>query len=257
MLERLSGNAVTQEAWADVAGARLRVLTAGPPEAPPLVLIHGLGMSADYWTAYTFPALAGAYRLIAPDLPGFGRSAGLPRFTLGAYRTVVRGLIEQVAPGRPVHLLGHSMGGQISIAVAAHAPARIRSLTLVGAAGLPWREAVWRIPLRAAFDRCNYQPRLLRYGFQARPLGRSYRECLAMIMGEARTTEALLPRIPAPVLLVWGERDYMVPLQYGRTMARLLPRARLAVGRGLSHVPFFERPAAFHRLVADFLQEHE
>jgi pimeloyl-ACP methyl ester carboxylesterase len=167
---------------------------------------------------------------------------------------VVQGLIAQLAPGERVHLLGHSMGGQVSIAVAAHAPERIRSLTLVGAAGLPWREAAWRIPLRAARDRCNYQPRLLRYGMQARPFGRVYRECLAMILRGAAETGALLPRITAPTLLVWGERDYMVPLHYGRTMARRLPHARLAVGRGLSHVPFFERPAAFHRLVAEFLQ---
>jgi pimeloyl-ACP methyl ester carboxylesterase len=257
MLQQRSQSDAVQESRVEAAGAWVRVLTAGPEDAPPLVLIHGLGMSADYWTAYTFPALAASYRLIALDLPGFGRSGGLPRFTLAAYSAVVRGLIAQVAPGRRVHLLGHSMGGQISIAVAAHAPEQIRSLTLVGSAGLPWREAPWRVPLRAAFDRCNYQPRLLRYGFQARPLGRSYRECLAMILAEAGTTEALLPRITAPTLLVWGENDYMVPLRYGRTMARLLPNARLAVGRGLSHVPFFQRPAAFHRLVADFLQEHE
>ncbi len=250
------GAATVLDSWVDVAGTQLRVIQAGPEDAPPLVLVHGLGMSADYWTEYTIPALAADYRIIAPDLPGYGRSAPLPRHTVGAYSAVVRGLIDQVAPGRAVHLLGHSMGGQISIAVAAHAPARIRSLTLVGAAGLPWREAAWRIPLRAALDRCNYQPRLLRYGMQARPFGRVYRECVAMILGGAGETEALLPRITVPTLLVWGERDYMVPLHYGRTMARLLPHARLAVGRGLSHVPFFERPAAFHRLVAGFLHEY-
>jgi pimeloyl-ACP methyl ester carboxylesterase len=243
-----------QETWVTVAGRALRVLRAGPPEAPPVVLVHGLGMSADYWTEYTIPALVAQYRLIVPDLPGYGQSAPLPRHTVGAYSAALRGLIDQVAPGERVHLLGHSMGGQISIAVAAHAPERIRSLTLVGAAGLPWREQVWRIPLRAAFDRCNYQPRLLRYGMQARPFGRVYRECISMILSGAGETEALLPRITAPTLLIWGENDYMVPLHYGRTMARRLPNARLAVGRGLSHVPFFERPAAFHRLVADFLE---
>jgi pimeloyl-ACP methyl ester carboxylesterase len=71
---------------------------------------------------------------------------------------------------------------------------------------------------------------------------------------EWRLVMRQLGGIRAPTLLIWGERDYMVPLHYGRTMARLLPHARLAVGRGLSHVPFFERPAAFHRLVAEFLQ---
>jgi pimeloyl-ACP methyl ester carboxylesterase len=254
MVQQRSRANRVQERWVETAEARVRVLTAGAADAPPLVLVHGLGMSADYWTAYTFPALAPAYRVLALDLPGFGRSAPLPRHTSAAYSAVVQGLIDQLAPGARVHLLGHSMGGQVSIAVAAHAPERIRSLTLVGAAGLPWREAAWRIPLRAARDRCNYQPRLLRYGMQARPFGRVYRECLAMILRGAAETGALLPRITAPTLLIWGERDYMVPLHYGRTMARLLPHARLAVGRGLSHVPFFERPAAFHRLVAEFLQ---
>ncbi len=255
MRQQRVGVKTAREGWVEVAGTSLRVIQAGPEAAPPLVLVHGLGMSADYWTEYTIPALAADYRIIAPDLPGYGRSAPLPRHTVGAYSAVVRGLIDQLAPDERVHLLGHSMGGQISIAVTGHAPERIRSLTLVGAAGLPWREAVWRIPLRAALDRCNYQPRLLRYGMQAQPFGRVYRECLGMILGGAGETEALLPRITAPTLLIWGDRDYMVPLHYGQAMARLLPHARLAVGRGLSHVPFFERPAAFHRLVADFLEE--
>jgi pimeloyl-ACP methyl ester carboxylesterase len=256
MLQRIHRPFVARPGWVTVDGVRLRVLTAGPAAAPPVLLVHGLGMSAAYWTAHTFPALAAAFRLIAPDLPGFGRSAPLARHTLDGYIRALHGLLARLAPDTPVHVLGHSMGGQISIGLAATHPAQVRSLTLVGAAGMPWREPPWRVVLRAARDGCNYQPRLLAYGWQARPPARVYRECVRMIMRDGAQAPALLPRITAPVLLVWGERDYQVPLAYGRAMAHLLPNARLAVGRGLGHVPFFERPAAFHRLVAAFLAAH-
>lgn len=256
MLRRRRDPVGTRPVWVDLDHGRVRVLAAGPPAAPPLLLIHGLGMSAAYWTAYTFPALGGAFRLLAPDLPGYGGSAPLPRHTLAAYTDAVRALLDRLAPQAPVHVLGHSMGGQIALGLAAAAPAQVRSLTLVGAAGLPWREPPWQVSLRAATDRCNFQPRLLAYGFQAGPFSRVYRECVQMIMAGGTHLPAALARITAPTLLVWGAQDRQVPPAYGRALARLLPNARLAIGRGLGHVPFFERPAAFHRLVAGFLAEH-
>ena len=256
MLLRRYGPCDAHPAWVDLDHGRVRVLAAGPPAAPPLLLIHGLGMSAAYYTAHTFPALGGAFRLVAPDLPGYGGSDPLPHHTLAAYTGAVRALLDRLAPDGPVHLLGHSMGGQIALGVAAADPARVRSLTLVGAAGLPWREPPWWVSVRAATDRCNFQPRLLAYGFQAGPFSRVYRECVRMIMAGEAELPATLARITAPTLLIWGAQDRQVPLAYGRTLARLLPNARLAVGPGLGHVPFFERPAAFHRLVAGFLAEH-
>src|SRR4051794_22507216 len=138
MLQRRRRPFVARETWVDQDQGRMRVLTAGPDDAPPLLLVHGLGMSADYWTAFTFPALAAGYRLIAPDLPGFGRSAPLPQHTLAAYTEVLGDLLQRLAPGDPAHVLGHSMGGQLSLSLAATHPARVRSLTLVDAAGLPW-----------------------------------------------------------------------------------------------------------------------
>ena len=256
MLHWRRGEGAASPAWVELDHGRVRVLTAGPPDAPPLLLIHGLGMSAAYWTAYTFPALGGAFRLLAPDLPGYGGSDPLPHHTLAAYTGTLRALLDRLASYEPAHMLGHSMGGQLALGLAAADPARVRSLTLVGAAGLPWREPPWWMSLRAATDRGNFQPRLLAYGFQAGPFSRTYRECVQMIMAAETPHPAALARITAPTLLVWGAQDRQVPLAYGRTLARLLPNARLAVGHGLGHVPFFERPAAFHRLVARFLAEN-
>src|SRR6478672_934863 len=99
MLERRRGPFVAQTVTVRGDHGVVRVLTAGRPGAPPLLLVHGLGMSAAYWTAFTFPALAARYRLIAPDLPGFGRSDPLPRHTLAAYVQVLERVLDEQAPG--------------------------------------------------------------------------------------------------------------------------------------------------------------
>jgi pimeloyl-ACP methyl ester carboxylesterase len=95
------------------------------------VFVHGLGGSSTNWTDL-MGLLAPTLTCLAPDLPGFGRSAPAPRYTVGTHVRAVIALLEQ--QDGPVHLFGNSLGGAVSTRVAAHRPDLVRSLTLVSPA---------------------------------------------------------------------------------------------------------------------------
>ena len=115
---------------------RTHVLTAGPPDAPPLVLVHG-NVSAARFFAETMVALAGDYRCVAPDLRGFGRSAQAPggraarrpRLRRRYPRAAGRGPPAAPRP-RPVHLLGWSLGGGVALQYAIDHPGAVASVIL-------------------------------------------------------------------------------------------------------------------------------
>lgn len=116
--------------WADIEGPIHYVDFGGPDDGPRLVLVHGLGGSLVSWSALA-PALTSVGRVIAVDLPGFGRSPGSPRpVTLPANRKVLRRFVTQVT-GSPVIIVGHSMGGTIAAMLAVQHSALAAGLIFV------------------------------------------------------------------------------------------------------------------------------
>lgn len=121
-------------ATVDVGGQALYVRRAGTPDGEPAVFVHGLGGSATNWT--DLMALLGhRFDEHAPDLPGFGRSAPPQggRFTIDAHVDAVVRYVQRLDRG-PVHLLGNSLGGAVSVRLAAEHPELVRTLTLVSPA---------------------------------------------------------------------------------------------------------------------------
>jgi pimeloyl-ACP methyl ester carboxylesterase len=117
-----------------VGGQSLYVRRAGRPDAPPAVFVHGLGGSSNNWTDLV-ALLADRVDAHAPDLPGFGRS-GPPkdgRYAVDAHADAVVAYVRGIGRG-PVHLLGNSLGGAVSVRVAAEHPDLVRSLTLISPA---------------------------------------------------------------------------------------------------------------------------
>lgn len=238
-----------------VEGYRIHTVEHGTGEEA-VVLIHGLSGSSRWW-ARNIPELAERYRVVLPDLVGFGRSPR-PGLRLPRLRDVADLLVRWMdgAGLERAHLIGHSMGGQLATHLAARHPDRVDHLVLVSAAGVPR-------PLT---------PRsLIRFGMDIMPLWRwGDPKFLPTIVGDAWTAgpltllqaigdivlddvRPLLPRISAPTLVVWGERDPWVPLDHAWEFRSAIPDARLAVLRRASHVPMVDRPADFNRLVLRFL----
>jgi pimeloyl-ACP methyl ester carboxylesterase len=221
-----------------------------------LALVHGLSGSTRWWSR-NVQALSRRYRLLVPDVIGFGRSRAAGAIpAVPELAAVLAGWMSEAADGAPMHVVGHSMGGQLAIHVAARHPERIRRLVLVDAAGLPR-------PLNPRF--------LMRFAYDVLPPRRwGDPRFLPVIVGDALTAgprvllrallhvlrddvRPLLPRISAPTLVVWGARDALVPHAHGEQMRRAIPDARLLVLPGACHNPMVDRPEAFNRAVLSFL----
>jgi pimeloyl-ACP methyl ester carboxylesterase len=209
-----------------------------------VVLLHGLSGSSRWWSR-NIEALAEKHLVATVDLGRFGR---LPFEEITA---LVARWLETF--GEPVHLFGHSMGGLIAIGVAAERPDLVRSLVLTSAVGIPFK--LNPIPHVMALPKPPFGgPRIARLAlpdfFRSGPVSVAVagtRVLLADIRERMRA-------IRVPTLLIWGEADPLVPLRYGEAMQQEIPGSRLEVIPRAAHVPMWDAPEAFNRVVLAFLE---
>jgi len=213
-----------------------------------MVLIHGISSAPACWDRVT-PALAARHQLRAVDL--FDRSRA--RFSLEA---APDRLAEELADVGPAVVIGHSMGGVIAAMLAIRHPALVHRLVLVSAPIMPipgTRLSQAGSVLRSA----THTPpdldtaRLLTSGLlRAGPM--------LLIQALRDTLDAdlspVLARIAAPTLLVWGDRDEVVPMAVGTAAESAIESARLVVIPGANHMPMWEQPQAFLAAMSGFLE---
>jgi pimeloyl-ACP methyl ester carboxylesterase len=249
---RTGTRAVSIERYIEVEGTRVRYLEAGTGNpGPPLVMLHGYRAGADYWFPHPLPALAREHHVIALDLPGYGYSGGLAEYGLLAYAAFLSAFLDALG-FKSVNLLGHSMGAQVAIAMAARQPDLVNKLVLVDSAGLPRVEPYWQVPIRMLGDASARHVRLLPLMMRLGARAVAGREGLKMLQKEHVSN--VLKSLTMPTLIVWGSRDRVIPLEHGALMARHIPNARLAVIRNAGHMPFYQKPHEFNRLVLAFLR---
>ena len=256
---------------ADIPGFSMPYLDGGQGE--PLVLVHGFGGDKDNFTRIA-GFLTSRFRVIAPDLPGFGEASRDPaaRYHIDAQVERLHAFISGLRLG-PVHLGGNSMGGFIAAQYAATYPDEVRSLWLLDAAGatlargteliaryidsgemplLVRREADYDALLRAVAHRMPLLPHSVRRALARRAVAdfalhtRIFRE----IGLESPTLDARYPAIRVPTLIVWGRDDRILSPAAGEAMRQWIPRSRLVVMDATGHLPMIERPRA---AAADFL----
>ena len=207
--------------------ARLSTLVAGAPDGPRLILIHGTPGSALGWADYLLDPPPGC-EVIAFDRPGFGQSAPRHAVTgLHAQAAAVAALLP--SDGRPVVLLGHSLGGAVAARVAAEHPRRVAALILLAASLDPALEAVH--PLQRIGDWAPLR------GLLPRAIRNSNRELLAL-KAELEALAPLLPRICAAVSIVHGTHDTLVPaanVAYMQAALRGACRQRTLLIEGADH----------------------
>jgi pimeloyl-ACP methyl ester carboxylesterase len=258
---------------------------------PVVVLVHGITSTSATW-AKVIPYLAEHCTVIAPDLLGHGESAK-PRgdYSLGAYASGIRDLLVALGHDRAT-FVGHSLGGGVAMQLAYQFPERCERLVLVDSGGLgrevsgllrlaslPGSELV--LPLLAngrVLGAGRGVGRLLdRLGLRLRTdVGEVLRGHASLSDGEARAafihtlrtivdpwgqrvdaSDRLYLAQGVPFLIVWGERDPIIPLAHGQAAHELVPGSRLEIFPDAGHFPHLDDPQRFVRLLVEFIGSTE
>ena len=259
-----------------VDGETWHYLEGGSPDAPVLLLLHGFGGDKDNWTRFS-RTLVEDYRVIAPDLPGFGDSARHPDwdYSLTAQRDRLAGFVTALKLS-PMHIGGNSMGGHVA-ALYTHAhPEQVRSLLLLNNGGI---DAPTRSELMLALGRgenplilnsADDFDRLLAFASHKPPFvpwpakgvlaeiaygHADFNRYIFLALMDERYVplEPLLGDIRQPVLIIWGEFDRVLDVSSVDVMKPLLPQAQVIVMQDTGHLPMLERPAATAAHVLEFL----
>ncbi len=292
-LDGLFDRGVMPEHWPHATMNRPRgigtaYLDAGPVDAPVVVLLHGLGATNASMLPLMWE-LASDHRVLAPDLPGFGGSARPhSRYDAAWYTSWLTSWLDDLDVDDAV-IIGNSMGGRIALEAGLRAPDRVRALILLSPSPAFRRLRQWvpiarllrpeaaMVPLpvphamvvesiRAMFsDPDRIPPHWLQAGadeflrvFHTRSGRVAFMSCLRQIYldeayGERGFWERL-PRLTAPALFVWGDRDRLVPAAFSRHVATALPEAGSIVLEDCGHVPQFEHPVEVAAMVRGFLE---
>ena len=232
-----------------------------------MVLLHGWGQTSLSF-AGVVPALEKQFRVLAPDLPGFGFSESPPAAWGSAeYAGVVGSLIKNTGFER-ADVLGHSFGGKVAVALASSRPELVRRLVVVAApvvrlpqgAGVRSRARGYTIARRLAGLAPPFRDRILewardRYGSEDYKAAGELRSTFVKVVNEDWRTA--LKGLRSPLLLVYGERDGDVPLAVAREALAEAPNAELVVIEGAGHFPFLDDSDRFLDSVTTFLTAAE
>ena len=234
-------------------GWNLRYREAG--EGPPLVLVHGLGCSTDYWVRNGAWIAAAGYRVLAPDLPGFGRTDG-PRAGLSivqqAYAVSV--FAEAMRLG-PAAYLGHSLSCQTVLELACTEPARVSALVLAAPTGDRRKKRLLREAIGFLRDIPREPPSLVPIILDAYVRAGPVRWTRTWFAGKRHDAFAAAQGVRAPAMVMVGARDPVVPTHFAGAMAEAIGRARLKIIPGAAHALIYDEPAGFNGAVVDFLGE--
>ena len=270
-------------------GHRVAYRSAG--SGPVIMLAHGITSTSGTWER-VLPALAERFTVIAPDLLGHGESAK-PRgdYSLGAYASGLRDILVALGHDKAT-FVGHSLGGGVAMQLAYQFPERCERLVLVSSGGLgrelgfllraatlPGSE--WVIPLLASRGLLGAGRAVggalarvgLRAGTDMAQMAQGHAtladpETRAAFVQTLRTiVEPSGQRVDAsdrlylaehvPFLIIWGERDSMIPVAHGRAAHELVPSSRLEIFPEAGHFPQLDEPQLFVDVLTDFMDSTE
>jgi pimeloyl-ACP methyl ester carboxylesterase len=247
-----------------VDGADIFVATGGKAfdaDLPTVLFLHGAGMDHTAWGQHDRWFSHHGYNVLAPDLPGHGRSAGKLLPSIGEMADWTSALLD-ASGAKSAKLIGHSMGSLIALETAARHAGKVSALVLVGTSSamavgpdlLKAAEAndhaaidmvsIWGLGQAAGLGG-SLAPGLWMHGGAQRLLERCKDGVLFNDLAACNAYQdapAAAAGIKVPATLVLGERDMMTPAKSGRALAAAIPNSRTVVLRGAGHMMMSERP---------------
>src|SRR4051794_30719868 len=240
-------------------------------DGPPLVLLHSLLSDRASFDGI-IPELSSSFRVVVPELPGFGESQAVSG-GLAAVADRMAGAVDDCADGEDIIVLGNGYGGFVALQMAIRHPNIARRLVLAdcgaafsepgreafrnmaAAAGAKGLSAITEVAMRRLFapEFQAANPDLMRERREAflRTDPKIFRAACDALAGLDLRPQ--LTQVKVPVLVVVGEHDEATPPPMSHELAAGLPQARLKIIAGCAHVPQLQAPAAFLAAISDFL----
>ncbi len=260
-----------EEKFVTVDDKKIRYLKSGKSDDF-ILLIHGLGASAERWQ-FVIPEFSKHYKVVVPDLIGFGHSdKPLVDYTTDFFSDFLDNFLHTLGI-KKTHIIGSSLGGQITVEYISKNPDIIENLVLVSPSGIMKQST----PALDAYVMAALYPNIegAKNAFQmmAGPTKKINKEIIldfvermklpnakmafmSTLLGlkNAEVITKSLNKISAPTLIVWGENDPVIPIKYADDFVSSIKDCRFVTMDDCGHTPFFDDPKRFSKLVLDFLK---
>ncbi|HJU33716.1 MAG TPA: alpha/beta hydrolase [Nitrososphaera sp.] len=264
----------TTQKFTNVDGYMIRYLEAGSPDRKILILLHGIGASAERWSL-VIPTLARDYRVIAPDIIGFGYSdKPAVEYTMDFFIDFFKSFLDNLGISK-ASIIGSSLGGHIASEFAIRFNHMVEKLVLVSPAGMmrrsnptldryiaaalyPDYQRVYDAFSEMVYDSNAVNQETLTDFINRMSLPNAKHAFMSTLLGirYAPDLRGRLSNITAPTLLVWGENDTTIPLaEYSNQYNEVPAIEELVVIKNCSHIPHVEKPSTFNRIVLRFLTQ--
>ncbi len=259
-----------QEKFVSIDGNKVRYLES-ENSSETLVLIHGLGASAERWE-FVIPALKEHFKLIVPDFIGFGYSdKTLVDYTPEFFSEFLSKFLKELNISK-THLIGASLGGQISIEFASKHKDVVKKLILCSPSGImkhstPALEAYVMAALyptaigaKDAFEKMagggkRIDPIVIERFVERMQLPNAKMSFMSTLLGlkNAEIITKTLTKITSPSLIIWGENDPVIPIKYAEDFVSTIQDCRFFKMSGCGHTPYVDDPEKFANTVISFL----
>lgn len=276
---------VFEDRYVKVGNVNTRYWSAGEAGSV-VILLHGVGCHVEFWES-NIAALSREHRVFAVDIVGFGRTdKPAVDYTFQFMADFVLDFMKTIGIDK-ASLVGNSMGGGISMTVAAQAPERVEKIVLVDPVGLgrgvspimrsftipllgsilsaPGRKGVVRQMQACLYDPSQASDDFIERATQISVLPGNQRSFLSLLRGTSnlagvkkRTVaefSACIERIKSPILVIWGRQDIILPLADGEAAVQKMVNGRLHVIDQAGHCPQIDKPEEFNATVLSFLKE--
>jgi pimeloyl-ACP methyl ester carboxylesterase len=244
-------------------------------EGPAILVLHGWGGSSDSWIRILKILSKQGYTLLVPDLPGFGKTPPpYDPWSVGDYMEFLSRFLEEIKKkeksfASPFFLLGHSFGGRVSIKFCVKHPENVRKLILLDSAGIKPKHE-WQglkgflIFFAALIGNALFTPKVMlrfkdgvRNFFYKMIRNRDYAKADGIMKDTVKKVlyEDLLPELPhleQETLIIWGDKDKMVPLKYAHIFKKNINNSRLEILKDAGHSPHLECPETLAGHIKNF-----
>jgi len=265
-----------------IAGVNTPTYEAGPRDrGEAVVFVHGNPGPSDDWERLA-PRAAEFARVVAMDLPGYGRADRPPDFdyTVAGYARHLGALLDELGVTR-AHWVLHDFGGSFGLAWAIEQPKSVGSITLINTGiltGYTWHKyaKIWQTPILGELFQMTANAALLHRALSAdnpKPIPRAFvdrvmsyadwphKQAVLKLYRASRDPDrtfgpliAGVKTLDVPVCVVWGDGDRYLPVKYAEQQREFFPKAELHVLHGLGHWPFIDDPEAVENAVLPFLK---